>query len=130
MIKTALATTFDWTGLNAGLLALQRARIRPHIRCINYHDVPQAEAAAFEDQLRFYSKHFAPVGHDDLLALHEGSWERDKPGLLLSFDDGLQSHVDVAAPLLEKYGMTGGCMVPAAVAGGAPGGQRWDHTVV
>jgi peptidoglycan/xylan/chitin deacetylase (PgdA/CDA1 family) len=129
-LKRTLATGFELTGLNAALLALQRAIWHPHIRCVNYHDVPRVGATAFEDQLRFYAKHFAPVGRDDLLALHEGRWDQDRPGLLLSFDDGLRSHVEIAAPLLEKYGMTGWFLVPAAVVRGAPGSPEWKHTVV
>ena len=128
-IKHALARVFDVSGLNAALLALQRAAFRPHIRCINYHDVLPEHRASFEGQLRFFAKHFAPVGREDLLAFHTGNWTEEKPGILLTFDDGLRSHAEVAAPLLEKYGMTGWFMVPAAVVRNAPGGELWDHTV-
>lgn len=58
-----------------------------------------------------------------------GRWEPAKPGLLLTFDDGLRSHAAVVAPLLEKYGMTGWFMVPAAVVHNAPGARNWEHTV-
>ena len=129
-IKHTLPNAFEVTGLNAALLALQRAPYRPHIRCINYHDVPADQMAAFEEQLRFYAKHFAPVGHDELIAFHAGHWTHEKPGLLITFDDGLRSHAEVAAPLLEKYGMTGWFMVPAAVVRNAPGSEGWEHTVV
>ena len=128
-IKRALATAFDVTGLSRGLLALQRAAFQPHIRCLNYHDIPPELADEFEDQLRFYAEHFAPVGRKDLLALREGRWTAGKPGILLTFDDGLRSHVDVAAPLLEEYGMVGWFMVPAAVVRNAPGGLETEHSV-
>lgn len=32
---------------------------------------------------------------------------KDKPGILLTFDDGLTANASVAAPLLKKYGFTG-----------------------
>ena len=52
---------------------------------------------------------------DDLLALLEGRWPHERPGLLLTFDDGLRSHAEIVAPLLERNGMTGWFMVPTAV---------------
>ena len=115
--------------MNAALLGLHKALFRPHIRCINYHEVASEHADAFEQQLRHYAKHFAPVGRDELFALHEDRWQADKPGLLITFDDGLRSHIEVAAPLLEKYGMTGWFMVPAAAVRDAPGAPEWEHTV-
>jgi peptidoglycan/xylan/chitin deacetylase (PgdA/CDA1 family) len=46
---------------------------------------------------------------DDLFS---GRWSSSRPGILLSFDDGLRSHAEVVAPLLERNGMTGWFMVP------------------
>ena len=108
-----LARTLDVSGLNAALLRLQAAGSGPHIRALNYHDVPVWQADAFEAQLRFFSDRFVPVGLDDLTALLDGTWHHPKPGLILSFDDGVRSHAAVVAPLLEKYGFAGWFFVPA-----------------
>ncbi len=97
------------------LLALQGAFASPYIRALNYHEVPAEHADGFEAQLRFYARHFHFADMNDLLALSEGRWQHDRPGLLLTFDDGLESHATVAAPLLERHGATGWFMVPAAV---------------
>lgn len=128
-IKRALATTFQISGLNAALLGLQKRTRMPYLRAVNYHDVPEALRPAFEEQLRFYAEHFTSVGRDELLAFQAGQWRPEKPGLVLTFDDGLQSHVDVVAPALEAHGMTGWFMVPAAVVRDAPGGRQDAHTV-
>lgn len=88
-----------------------------HVRAIYYHGTPQEWAANLERQLRFYSRHFEPVdraGLEDLLA---GSRRSRKPGLLISFDDGLLSNYEIAAPLLEKYGFVGWFFVPVALIG-------------
>lgn len=88
-----------------------------HVRAIYYHGTPQEWAANLERQLRFYSRHFAPVdraGLEDLLA---GNRRSMKPGLLISFDDGLLSNYEIAAPLLEKYGFVGWFFVPVALIG-------------
>jgi peptidoglycan/xylan/chitin deacetylase (PgdA/CDA1 family) len=44
--------------------------------------------------------------------------------LILSFDDGLRSHVDVVAPLLEAYGFVGWFMIPPAFIEAHPDTQR------
>jgi peptidoglycan/xylan/chitin deacetylase (PgdA/CDA1 family) len=112
-LKQRLARSFDGTGLNRALLALQAQVIGPHVRAVNYHDVPPALAGAFEAQLREYAHRFEPVGPAELAALEAGRWPHRRPGILLSFDDGLRSHADVVAPLLERHGFPGWFMVPA-----------------
>ena len=84
-----------------------------YIRAINYHDVPPDSSASFEAQLSFFRKYFSDVSLDDLDSFIEtGAWHKDKPGLILSFDDGLRSSYSVVAPLLEKYGYTGWFLIP------------------
>ncbi len=126
--KLAIASAFEATRLSRSLLALQRVALRPYARALNYHDVPYALASTFESQLQFYARHFVSMNYQDLLSLHAGEWPYEKPGLLLSFDDGLRSHSEVVAPLLEKYEMTGWFMVPAGVLD-EPGGQARVHDV-
>jgi peptidoglycan/xylan/chitin deacetylase (PgdA/CDA1 family) len=111
-LKQRLADAFDAAGLNRALLAAQSLALRPYVRAVNYHDVPPSLAGAFEDQLRDYAARFEPVGPDELRALLSGRWRHRRPGILLTFDDGLRSHADVVAPLLERYGFPGWFMVP------------------
>lgn len=113
-VKLLLAGAFESSRLNQALLRAEARLLHPYLRAINYHDVAPSMAASFETQLRFYAEHFHPVTYRDLLELHEGRWPHEKPGLIISFDDGLRSHALVAAPLLEKYGFPGWFMVPAA----------------
>ncbi len=87
----------------------------PFIRALNYHDVSPASAPAFEAQLQWYAERFVPVGRAELEALAAGRWSASRPGLLISFDDGLYTHASVAAPLLEKYGWPGWFFVPPAL---------------
>jgi peptidoglycan/xylan/chitin deacetylase (PgdA/CDA1 family) len=128
--KLAIASAFEATGLSRRLLALQGRLLRPYARALNYHDVPCELAPAFEAQLQLYARHFVSMNYDDLLSLQAGDWPYDKPGLLLSFDDGLRSHAEVVAPLLEKYEMTGWFMVPVGVLDEPPaGGGAPAHSV-
>src|SRR3954471_20854940 len=53
----------------------------PRIRAINYHQTLPTNAATFEDHLRFYRDHYAPVSDKDLTnLLARGEWKHDKPG--------------------------------------------------
>jgi peptidoglycan/xylan/chitin deacetylase (PgdA/CDA1 family) len=113
--KLQLARLLDLAGVNGLLLRLQAVVWRPHVRGVNYHDVPATRAADFEAQLRFYAERFVDVGLDDLEALRDGRWPHERPGLIISFDDGLRTHAEVAAPLLETYGFTGWFFIPVGL---------------
>src|SRR5262245_3811037 len=102
-LKLRIAQVLENTGLSAGLLAAQARLFRQRLRAVNYHDVPPSQADAFADQLRFFRDRFAAVGFEELEHLREGRWPHDRPGLLISFDDGLRSHADIVAPLLSEH---------------------------
>jgi peptidoglycan/xylan/chitin deacetylase (PgdA/CDA1 family) len=122
--KMLLAGVLDGVGASRVLLALQRALIRPHVRVVNYHDVPPSRAAAFEAQVKELARHYAPVHLDELTALMEGRRRPKQPGIVFSFDDGLRSHADVVRPILDRYGMIGWFMVPVGFVETAPDAQR------
>lgn len=114
LTKRLLAKSFAHSGLSRLLLYGQR-RLFPggYIRALCYHGTPLASASNLRAQLEFFQTHFSPVTRCDLERfLRERTWTRPKPGLLLSFDDGLRCNFDVAAPLLEEYGFTGWFFVP------------------
>jgi len=84
-----------------------------YIRAVNYHDIPSESSASFEAQLSFFRKYFTDVSLQDLDSfIDTGVWSKDRPGLMLCFDDGLRSSYTVAAPLLEKYGYRGWFFIP------------------
>ena len=96
------------------LLAFQKRRrgVR-FVRLINCHDMSRSALPNFRRQMEFFTRHFTAVTEDDLqMLLAEGRWEKSKPGLLISFDDGLRSNYDVATPLLEDFGFRDWFFVP------------------
>lgn len=113
--KQAITTLSAHLGCFPVGLALQKAAFgRNFIRVLNYHTTPAASASNFERQLQFYADHFAPVGAAELEDCLAGTWASERPGLLMTFDDGYRSNYDVAAPLLEKYGFRGVFFIPEA----------------
>lgn len=113
-IKSLLASSLQKLKITDLLLAAQQTCIPGgYIRAINYHGTPEKTAENFERQLEFFARHFAPVSLADLDRFFRvRRWEKDRPGLIISFDDGLHSNYSVAAPLLEKYGFHGWFFVP------------------
>jgi peptidoglycan/xylan/chitin deacetylase (PgdA/CDA1 family) len=86
------------------------------IRVLAYHGTSAAEAASFERQLEYLLKRFEPAALSDIADLLGGT-RRSKPGIILSFDDGLYSNYESAAPLLEKHGMRGLFFITATLPG-------------
>lgn len=124
-IKWRLARVLNWTGVTPLLMTTQRYRQRGHfVRATNAHATPAIYRATLERQLQYYQRRFCGVTIDDLTALvYEGRWEKPRPGLILTFDDGLRSNYRVAAPLLEKYGFTGWFFLPTEFLSTPPGEQ-------
>ena len=112
--KRFLAGALATTGLNRVFLRAQAlTHRRGYVRVVNYHGTPPEHAQLLEQHLRFYAKHFCPVSLCDLDRFFEsGEWSSPKPGLVISFDDGLRSNYDVAAPMLDRYGFVGWFFVP------------------
>jgi peptidoglycan/xylan/chitin deacetylase (PgdA/CDA1 family) len=79
---------------------------------VNYHGTPASLAPALERHFAFYREHFQCLGEDDLLRFLRGETSLSRPGVVISFDDGLRDNASVAAPLLEKYGLVGWFMIP------------------
>jgi peptidoglycan/xylan/chitin deacetylase (PgdA/CDA1 family) len=113
-IKRKIAQVFDVFGINSLGHFVQRSALFPFIRVINYHVIPAEHAANFAEHLKFYSSRFINVDEEMLRDFLNGKkWPHDKPGLIISFDDGTRDHVDIAAPLLEQFGFTGWFFVPS-----------------
>jgi peptidoglycan/xylan/chitin deacetylase (PgdA/CDA1 family) len=123
--KGQLAQLLDRSGVLPALLRAQARFQGPHLRCLNYHSVLPEWADAFNRQLAWFGERFVPVGPKGLFELCEGHWPHDRPGLLISFDDGCRTHAEVAAPLLEKHGFVGWFFVPSAFPD-VPPAEQWS----
>ena len=97
---------------------------RKYLRIVNYHGTPERHITNLEKHLKFYRKHFENATLQDLESLLNGEdWKLERPGLIISFDDGLRSNFEHARPLLEKYGFGGWFMIPTAFVDGIPTGE-------
>jgi peptidoglycan/xylan/chitin deacetylase (PgdA/CDA1 family) len=123
--KILLASSFQSLKISPLLLELQKRCIPGgYIRAINYHGTPADTADNFERQMAFYAEHYTPVSLMDLdMFFDRQRWDKERPGLIISFDDGLSSNYSVAAPLLEKYGFHGCFFVPVDFIAAPPSEQ-------
>lgn len=112
------AKIMDILGItNLGLILNRVFHGNNYVRAINYHSTPKDFMDQFENQLKYYSKYYSPVSIKDLENILVGKWNKDKPGLIISFDDGLESNYKYAKPILEKYNFIGWFFVPAGLIG-------------
>ena len=84
------------------------------LRVVNYHNTRAMHADRFEQEIAFFSRHFASVTPDDLDRFFDTRvWPYEKPGLIPAVYEGWRTHHDVFAPILEKYGFRGWFYIPA-----------------
>ncbi len=123
-LKRGAAAWMDRIGVTSLSFTLQRSLLSPFIRVLYYHDVPAMLADEFERQLTFFKQDFVPASRADLdRLLTEGVWPHERPGIILTFDDGLRSHFEVVAPRLDKLGFQGWFFVPVDLVTRAPAEQ-------
>lgn len=111
-MKKILAYIFFYTGVSYFLFRLRL--LSTDIRVINYHCTPVYSRFQLEKQLKFYKKYFENINLVQLSDYFTTSKNRKsrKPGLIISFDDGLRSNFDNAVDILEKYNFTGWFFMP------------------
>jgi peptidoglycan/xylan/chitin deacetylase (PgdA/CDA1 family) len=97
----------------SGLLRIDLAARGPSaVIAINYHGTPAWLSPSLERHFEFFRANFECLGEDDLLRFLAGSLRLRRPGVVISFDDGLQDHAETASPLLERFGLRGWFMIP------------------
>jgi peptidoglycan/xylan/chitin deacetylase (PgdA/CDA1 family) len=123
-IKRGAAALLNRLGVTSLSSALQRTTFSPFIRVVYYHDVPADMADAFERQLLSFQRDYVPASKAELNGLlNHGAWPHDRPGIIVTFDDGLRSHAEVVAPILDKLGFQGWFFVPVNLVTLAPAEQ-------
>lgn len=118
-IKEELARVFDIVGILDMCFLYLRIKTRDnYIRVINYHGTTEHDKNNFEMQLKWYKNFFTNINYLDFEAFMKGERRiQDKPGLMITFDDGFKDNFDVALPLLNKYRFTGYFFVSADLIG-------------
>ncbi len=89
---------------------------RYSLRCVLFHDISDTESSFtkglgvtatrknFEAALKFITRHYTPVGLQDVVAGSDGQGLPPRP-VLVTFDDAYASVREFAAPLCAKFGV-------------------------
>ena len=86
----------------------------PLVRIVVFHDVP--DAVWFESMIATLAKKYALISPTDF---YEGRLDPERINVLVTFDDGYASWVNVAAPILKKYTCTALFFVSSGLLQGA-----------
>jgi len=110
-IKNNIAKFLDLLFITDILIKFQRYLLPKHIRSVNYHDLMLGRENLFEEHIKFFVKNYQILGRQEIESYFDHK-DNTKPGLLITFDDGLLSHYNIAYKILEKYGLKAFFMVP------------------
>jgi peptidoglycan/xylan/chitin deacetylase (PgdA/CDA1 family) len=111
VIKRAVASVLDRAGL---LDADERRRGSRTVIAINYHATPAQDEARLREHFSYYRERFECLAEDSLMEFLLGSRVLSRTGVVICFDDGHRDNAEVAARLLEEYGLRGWFMLPGA----------------
>lgn len=113
---------------------LAQSFVPPRLLILRYHSVRETQADldpympvgithtvdAFRSQMEYVAQTCKLLSLDDLPALIEGSRRLPERAVLITFDDGFRDNYEVAAPILEQFGLRGVFYVSTSSIGGRP----------
>lgn len=116
-VKKIIAWIMNLFLISDLLIAIERRRYHAqYIRIINYHDTRNDRIAK---QIRWLKKHYNNVTYDEFKTFMSGKpLAGSKPGIMLTFDDGLEGNYWTAMRTLKEEKMTGYFMISSDLIGG------------
>jgi len=105
--------------LRSGTLRLLSLGVRRRVALLRYHSVLDEEhrlaksigpgiihsPATFEAQMELVSRRYVPVTLDDVLQFLRGEIRLAAGSVAITFDDGFADNYEIAAPILERFGL-------------------------
>lgn len=102
-IKKKIAKFFYFFKISNLLLKIINKIYRnQYIRIVNYHDTFEKNTKNFIKQINLYKNNYTIINYNQLKRFLAGELKLDKPGLLITFDDGLKGNYKTAKKVLEK----------------------------
>lgn len=118
-IKKRIAKVFDAFHISDIVLSLLNMMLNNnYVRIINYHNILNGTTSNFEKHLQWYTNHFEDCDYKKLVNFLQKKYSfKDKPGIMITFDDGFADNYSTAYPLLKKHGFTGYYFVSTGLVG-------------
>lgn len=106
--------------LASGALRAYNATRSPAVLVIRYHCIqPEFNdsnaflrgivhlSADFERHMEIIARRFNPVSLEEIFRAHSGSQPLRKRSVCVTFDDGFKDNLEIAAPIMDRYGVVG-----------------------
>ncbi len=118
-IKKTIAFVLSLVWITDALLFLERKKYRnQYIRIVNYHNTTKAGIENFRKQLLWLKRYYHNINFEEFENfLSAGILQGNKPGIMLTFDDGLSGNYKYAKKVLDELKMTGYFMVSTDLIG-------------
>lgn len=111
-IKKCIAFILNYVGILDLLLWLEKRRYKNnYIRLVNYHDTKEENLLNFMRQIEWYKKNYVNITYEEFQHFLDGSLALSKPGIMLTFDDGLEGNFFTGRKALNANHMTGYFMI-------------------
>lgn len=117
MPRERIASALVRSGALGAVFAVRRRLTRPGVAALTYHHIAEPDAsypfdgevadatpAQFRRHLEMIGRHCTPIGIDELCEGLDGGALPPNP-VMITFDDGYRSNVEVALPILRELGM-------------------------
>ncbi len=106
--------------VNSRVLRYAKEITPPCIAILKYHsiqDTPELfdntiggigithSTSIFKEQMGIIAKHFNPLTMDDVLLFIRGKKKIPKGSIVVTFDDGYADNLEIAAPIMDYYGI-------------------------
>lgn len=114
LIKKIVAGICNILGLSRlSFLCLGKKYNNNYVRVINYHNTEKEYVDLFDKHLTYLEKKFNVITFNDFVEFLNGKKSfDDKPGLLITFDDGYISNYEYGIDILEKHNIKGMFFIP------------------
>lgn len=116
MIKEIISQVLNYSGgIGIVSLFLNNPYFRgPLLRAVNYHSTLSVFKGRLARHFEYFVRNFNVLCEEDLPIFLRGEIISEKPCLLITFDDGGKSNYDVAAKLLDEFGIKGFFFLPVS----------------
>jgi peptidoglycan/xylan/chitin deacetylase (PgdA/CDA1 family) len=105
--------------INSGLLTATNQFVRGSVAILKYHSIQEQPGhfddsiglsviqskSAFWEQMEILADRFNPITLDDISSILRGDEEMPKRGVAVTFDDGYADNFEIAAPILDHFGI-------------------------
>lgn len=107
-IKKIIAFICNILGISKLYFSRINNKYNNYVRVINYHNTEKEYIELFERHIKYLKNKFNIITYEEFKKFLSGGISfKDKPGMLITFDDGYISNYEYGIDVLDKYDVKG-----------------------